>query len=127
MSIRRPGQSLEPDAVDAGLDPEPDSPGELEEVDEVDVFSDVFSGVFDDPSPSDPLSPSLEDVSPSPDDRLFTAARRSFLAQPEPLKWTAGAANALRTGPEPHNGQCSGGPSWTPWMTSNRRPQAAQS
>jgi hypothetical protein len=129
MSIRRRGQSLEPDDVDAGLDVEPDSPDELDVVE-----VDVFSGVFDDPSPPESLSLSPEslslspeDASPSPDDVLFTAARRSFLAQPDPLKWMAGAAIALRTGPEPHSGHCSGGPSWTPWMTSNRRPQAAQS
>ena len=35
-------------------------------------------------------------------------ARRSFFAQPEPLKWIAGAANALRTGPLPHSGQLVG-------------------
>ncbi len=54
-------------------------------------------------------------------------ARRSFLAQPDPLKWTAGAENALRTGPEPHSGQTVGGSSCSPWIVSNRRPHAAQS
>jgi len=58
---------------------------------------------------------------------LRAADRRSFFAQPEPLKWIAGGAKALRTGPLPHNGQVLGPSSWTPWITSNRRPQAAQS
>jgi len=73
------------------------------------------------PWPSDPSSLVPE---PAPE---RTPARRSFLAQPDPLKWTAGAWIALRTGPEPHTGQDAGGSAWTPWMTSNRRPQAAQS
>ena len=94
----------------------PDSPGEAA----------ALSGDGADPSlsglVSEPLSPSFEAELP-----LFTAARRSFLAQPEPLKWIAGAANAFRTGPDPHNGHCSGAGSLTPWMTSNRRPHAAQS
>ena len=34
------------------------------------------------------------------------AAPRSFFAQPEPLKWTAGATNALRIGPPPHTRAC---------------------
>jgi hypothetical protein len=55
------------------------------------------------------------------------ALRRSFFAQPEPLKWMAGGANALRTGPEPHNGQLAGGSSSSPWIASNRRPHAEQS
>jgi hypothetical protein len=55
MSIRRRGQSLEPDDVDAGLDVEPDSPDELDVVE-----VDVFSGVFDDPSPPESLSLSPE-------------------------------------------------------------------
>jgi hypothetical protein len=68
--------------------------------------------------PSSPLF--VED-----DDRAD--AWRSFLAQPEPLKWTVGALMALRTGPLPHNGQAVGGSAWTPCMTSKRRPHAAQS
>jgi hypothetical protein len=42
------------------------------------------------------------------------ADRRSFLAQPEPLKWTAGAEIAFLTGPLPHSGQVVGPSSWTP-------------
>jgi hypothetical protein len=55
------------------------------------------------------------------------ALRRSFFAQPEPLKWTAGAAIAFRTGPDPHSGHAAGGSACTPWIASNRRPHAAQS
>jgi hypothetical protein len=119
-SIRRLGQSLDADDVEVDSDADP---GVVDDVSE--AFED-FSDGFEDPSLSPPLS---EPSSPSFDDDapLFTAARRSFLAQPDPLKWTAGAANAFRTGPEPHNGHCSGAGPWTPWMTSNRRPHAAQS
>jgi hypothetical protein len=90
---------------------------EVDDEDEVDAFSDDF----DDPSASEPFSDSPVAVP------LFTAARRSLLAQPDPLKWMAGGANALRIGPEPQSGQLSGPGSLTPWMTSKRRPQAAQS
>ena len=55
------------------------------------------------------------------------AARRSFLAQPEPLKWMVGGVNAFLTGPLPHRAQTAGPSSWIPRMTSKRRPQAAQS
>ena len=75
-------------------------------------------------------SPDSDDSPPAPDPEPAAArllACRSFFAQPDPLKWTAGAAMALRTGPEPHNGQALGGSACTPWMTSKRRPQAAQS
>jgi hypothetical protein len=73
-----------------------------------------------DPSP-------LPDPSPAGVARDRAAARRSFFAQPEPLKWMAGGAKALRTGAPPHSGHAVGPSAWTPWMTSNRRPQAAQS
>jgi hypothetical protein len=79
----------------------------------------------DAPSPPDP-SPPPSPLVPVPA-AVRLPARRSFLAQPDPLKWTAGAANALRTGPDPHSGQDVGGSAWTPWMTSNLLPQAAQS
>jgi hypothetical protein len=40
---------------------------------------------------------------------------RSFFAQPVPLKWTAGAANALRIVPSaPHDGQNAGPSSLMP-------------
>jgi hypothetical protein len=121
---RRSCQSPDEDDVDGvddvGLD-EPDlvSPPEPDEPDP-------------DPPP-DALSDEVESApflsAPSGVDFLLPAAaeRRSFFAQPEPLNTIAGGANALRTGPDPHSGQLSGDGSWTPWMTSNRRPQAAQS
>ncbi len=43
------------------------------------------------------------------------AADRSFLAHPEPLKWTAGVTNPLRIEPSiPQFGQNRGPPSWIP-------------
>ena len=69
-----------------------------------------------------PSAPSADDP---PDDGA--GDRRSFLAQPEPLKWTAGAPIVLRTGPEPQSGQEAGGSPYTPWIASNRRPHAEQS
>jgi hypothetical protein len=56
-----------------------------------------------------------------------TALRRSFFAQPEPLKWIVGGANAFLMGPPPQTGQSTGGSAYTPWTTSNRVPHAAQS
>lgn len=74
------------------------------------------------------VSPLRDAASVEPDDEdEDAAARRSFFAHPDPLKWTAGAANALRTGPPPQDGQLVGASAWTPWMTSNRVPQFAQS
>ena len=104
--------------------------GEVDPVDPVDP--DFAGGVLASllvlvPSPDDDDSDELSP--PSPADAVAEAglARRSFLAQPDPLKWTAGAANALRTGPEPQSGQTVGGSSCRPWIVSNRRPHAAQS
>jgi hypothetical protein len=79
---------------------------------------------FSPPEPAD-----VSDSDPSFVEASFdrAALRRSFFAQPEPLKWMAGAANALRTGPEPHNGQLAGGSASTPWIASKRRPHAEQS
>jgi hypothetical protein len=46
---------------------------------------------------------------------------RSFLAQPVPLKWTAGAANCLRiVASAPHEGQNLGPGSLIPWRMSAR-------
>ena len=74
------------------------------------------------PEPSSPPEPSVSAFAPD----LTVAARRSFLAQPEPLKWIAAAVIALRTGPPPQIGQVVGPSAWTPWMTSKRWPHAAQ-
>jgi hypothetical protein len=87
-------------------------------------------------APDDPFGfdePSLE-VSPSPDDaeldarvRLLLALDRSFLAQPEPLKWTVGATNALRSvSSAPQAGQKRGAGASMPWMNSVRVEQLEQ-
>jgi hypothetical protein len=50
---------------------------------------------------------------------------RSFFAQPDPLKWIVGGANALVIVPSaPHSGQNLGPWSWIPWTTSVTWPQA---
>ncbi|MEA2518252.1 MAG: hypothetical protein QOF49_332 [Chloroflexota bacterium] len=53
-------------------------------------------------------------------------ADRSFLAQPEPLKWIDGAEKAFRIGPPLHTGHALGPSALIPWITSNRLPQLAQ-
>ncbi len=57
----------------------------------------------------------------------LAVARRSFFAQPDPLKWIAGVAKAFLIGPPPQSGHSVGGSAWTPRRTSNRWPQFAQS
>jgi hypothetical protein len=101
--------------VDPGVGVEVFVDGELDGV--VSLAGAPVSGFDDDPSPPS-FAPPVDDLA---------AALRSFFAQPDPLKWMAGAANALRTGPDPQSGQVVGGSAWTPWITSNRRPHAAQS
>ena len=49
--------------------------------------------------------------------------RRSFLAQPLPLKWIVGGTNARVTRPS-QSGHCWGPASLRPWKTSYRWPQA---
>ena len=120
---------------DVGLDePDVESPPEPDEPDPDEPDPDEPEPDEPEPDPPpDALSDEVESApflsAPSGVDFLLPAAaeRRSFFAQPEPLNTIAGGANALRTGPDPHSGQLSGDGSWTPWMTSNRRPQAAQS
>ena len=66
---------------------------------------------------------------PSPFAPAFVrlAAPRSFFAQPDPLKWIAGGANALRIVPSaPQAEQKSGPLSLTPWRMSVRWLQAEQ-
>jgi hypothetical protein len=71
--------------------------------------------------PSVEVPPSLDFESPDElDDADAVDARRSFLAQPDPLKWTAAAEIALRTGPPPQDGQLVGLAAVTPWITSKR-------
>jgi len=93
-----------------------------------------------DPEPSEPApdgeSPadesladddSLADESPADRDPARLALDRSFLAQPEPLKCTAGVATALRILPSaPHAGQNLGPSASIRWITSIRFRQAAQ-
>jgi hypothetical protein len=71
---------------------------------------------------SDPPFEPLPTVAPSRA-AFRDAAPRSFFAQPLPLKWIVGGANALRTGPLWQTGQCVGPGAFNPWMTSNRCPQ----
>lgn len=56
---------------------------------------------------------------------VWLLARRSFLAQPEPLKCTAGEESSLRIAP-PHVAHASGPWPLTPWTTSTTRPQTVQ-
>jgi hypothetical protein len=82
----------------------------------------------DSPFPDSPAPDSPAPDSPAPDSPADFAARdfpadedaaRSFFAQPEPLKWTAGVVNPLRMAPSaPQAGQNLGAPSWIPWITS---------
>ena len=59
--------------------------------------------------------------------RVALVDDRSFFAQPEPLKWTAGVDSALRIDPsKPHDGQKRGPASWIPWITSIRCRQFEQ-
>jgi len=89
-------------------------------------------GFVSDPSESDPPAESVDlSVPLSAPTPAFApafveaAARRSFFAQPEPLKWTAGTFNALRIGP-PQTGHAAGPLPWIPWTTSIRCPQSLQ-
>ena len=114
------------------------SPDVEDDADE-DEDDDLSSDDVEDPlSPPDPPSfdvEALEPLEPSDDESSdlgrdvpgLAVARRSFLAQPVPLKWIAGAAKAFFTGPPPHSGHVVGSSAWTPRRTSNRLPQFAQS
>jgi hypothetical protein len=96
------------------------------------------------PDPPAPLEDSLEPPEDSPEppetpedsddeDAALAAAfvlllpPRSFLAQPEPLKWIEGAENCLRIVPSaPQDGQNLGPASLIPWRMSARWSQAVQ-
>jgi len=114
----------------------------VEEDDELDVVGvDPDDGDVVAPSPADVVFLDVDPLSPDASPPVVEApslpfvvealgalvARRSFLAQPEPLKWIVGALNAFFIGPLPQTGQVVGGSAWTPWTTSKRVPQAAQS
>jgi hypothetical protein len=80
-----------------------------------------------DTEPSLPLVPAFAAGVSAPEsgfEGAFVLADRSFLAQPEPLKWSAGAVNALRRVPSaPQAGQKRGPGAAMPWITSVRSPQ----
>ena len=79
---------------------------------DVDVLSDP-------PEPSDAFFPSP--VAAAPALAFELAVDRSFLAHPEPLKWTAGVTNAFRSvSSAPHAGQKRGEGASIPWMNSVR-------
>jgi hypothetical protein len=90
------------------------SPRSVEADEAVSVFA--LSSV----DPLSELDPSV--LSPLDDvDLLVVVVRRSFFAQPVPLKWMAGAANALRSVPSaPQFGQNAGPSSLMPWRMSVR-------
>ena len=67
------------------------------------------------PPPLDVGVPADFSASPAFDAAGFEV--RSFLAQPEPLKWIVGVDMALRSG-APQTGQLAGPGSFTPCMTS---------
>jgi hypothetical protein len=91
---------------------------------DVDASPVLLAPPLEPPDDPDPASSAGLDARDRPADAV---AERSFLAQPEPLKWTAGAAKPLRIVPSaPQLGQNLGPPSRMPWMTSVRWPQAAQ-
>jgi len=107
----------------------PESPEPLDD-DEVEAASPPEAPSFEE-DPELPLELELESEDASSrlgrDEPGLAVARRSFLAQPVPLKWIAGAAKAFLMGPPPHSGQVVGSSEWTPRRTSNRLPQFAQS
>ncbi|HEY8239043.1 MAG TPA: hypothetical protein VIF63_06385 [Candidatus Limnocylindrales bacterium] len=83
----------------------------------------------DEPSPDEPSpdEPSPDEVDPDLERELLLVDDRSFFAQPEPLKWTAGVVIALRNVPSaPQFGQNLGPESLMPWITSVRCRQVAQ-
>lgn len=75
----------------------------------------------------DESSPDAPSAADEREAREAMEACRSFLAQPEPLKWIVGGEKAFFTGPRPHSVHAVGPSSWTPRTTSKRRPHAAQS
>jgi hypothetical protein len=103
---------VEPESLEPFAAPSPDeAPGEL--------------------SPDVPLDPALELSLDPPAAAAFVfepeELERSFLAQPEPLKWTDGATNAFRSvSSAPQLGQKRGWGASIPWMNSVRVVQFEQ-
>jgi len=112
-----PDEPLDPD------EPDPEDSDEPVEPEEPD-FEPLDSPDPDPPSddPFEPPSlPDSPDLDPEDAARVALALPRSFLAQPEPLKWIVGAANCLRRVPSrPHDGQNCGAGSLIPWRMSAR-------
>lgn len=106
-------EAAEPEPFEVPLDePEDDDPEE--------------SDASEPAAPGDePDDPSSDDLGPARDAFVALDDERSFFAQPDPLKWTAGGANTFRIRP-PQTGQADGPWSWTPWTTSIRWPQFVQ-
>jgi hypothetical protein len=120
--------TFDPPSEPDELSPEERSPEELspEELSPEELSPEELSPPLPAPSPLPSVlpCPSAEPDVLEPDDEV---ARRSFLAQPEPLKWMAGAANALRSWALPQFGQALGPSACTPCITSKRWPHEAQS
>jgi hypothetical protein len=96
------------------------SPVEDDDADDSDELDDELES----PSPPDP-APSDDERDPAFVPELDLP--RSFFAQPDPLKWIAGAANCLRIeSSAPQDGQYRGPGSLIPWRMSARWSQAEQ-
>lgn len=127
--IQSVADGIDQSALVEVVDDEPVDVFEVVDLDPFDVVALASVDPFDVAAAASPLDPDPPSA-PSPVvGAAFdpAAVRRSFFAQPDPLKWTAGAETALRIGPDPHSGHAAGGPAWRPWMASNRRPHAEQS
>jgi len=119
------------------LPPSPDEAG-FDSPEDEDVFASPEDEDVEPPDDDEPESDDPPDEPPSegpwdePLDALFAAlvrddAPRSFLAQPDPLKWIAGNVNCLRIVPSrPHAGQKTGPGSLIPWRMSARWSQEVQ-
>ena len=124
---------------DAGFESELAVLSEFAVLSELAALSDLELAPASEPAPDSAADPESEPApwfaslagppSAAPDDACDVARAlelRSFLAQPDPLKWIVGAENALRTGPRWQTGQVAGPSAKTPWITSKRWLQWAQ-
>jgi hypothetical protein len=102
----------------------PPSPPFFEPLDSPDDDPDAESAPELPASPEDELP---ESVAAEAFVRELLELDRSFFAQPEPLKWTAGGTKALRSvSSAPQAGQNFGGGASMPWMNSVRVEQVEQ-
>src|SRR5687768_16456364 len=104
--------------VEVVVERSPESEFEFEDEDEDEDEDDALPPVVSDPL----VAPAGVAASPSPAALRWLLLRRSTLAQPLPLKTTAGAVIALRICP-PHSGHTREASSCTPWRISARWPQ----